>query len=800
MDLRAEDLVDSTCYSDLQSTSLGNSPIVYTLPSLPSHFSPTIPSRYIPMPSDNPQRSQAQNSTTAHLSSHLNYMPMSSNNRPRSQSQVQAQAQNSASQHPAWPGVRLSEPRQHTAAPTQLPFYLPPSQPLPTISSMFSDNQLPGRIYEPASNNANGYQGYQGYYHIQGIVPPPPFPQYQPQLYLPYRPHPEYNVTGVPFIPIQPNIFPPPIVNPAPPYPASTPYFANTVSNVQQPVQNRHATKIPIARPEKHISGNGGHGLQAEPAAVDNVDNDDDFEPSTPILQRISSGRFHDDERRMYAKELTPLLKQELESDISQSSNLANAIFPTDRLPFPVDDDLLLHLADNNIWSIEGAHFIQKPESYNEVDLAKWLNILGRAIGMAANKKRVRIWSAITHDLPPIGSNTIRKPDIILLDRDDFIHARDDSNSSRIHWSSIRAFGEVTAQESFPTRMTDTVNEKSYLLFLTQDNRRFVPALRFDGGDNFSLTVTDRQGQIRMPAMSLSVSGKNCALVLLRILAVLMYGSLSDVGLDPSMVCDKKGVVSSIFVNGKEFTVFRRIYALQALVGRGTKVWIVTREGQYYILKDSWIQSGRVESEIKFLELMARHPAFSGRVPKLIEGEDLQIGKYADSTEWYRIDIGQVDRHRIHRRHVTEPIGSPLIKFKSKVECLSAIVDVLDGMYVFKETFHAFTNNVLTVLDYLFLKLRILHRDISPNNILLVRDDNGVHCLLIDFDYAVTLKAPSESKQKASHGSRDKAINKTKASHGFRTVSISPYLLSSFLTSCFLISRGLRHSWLLKSC
>jgi hypothetical protein len=48
------------------------------------------------------------------------------------------------------------------------------------------------------------------------------------------------------------------------------------------------------------------------------------------------------------------------------------------------------------------------------------------------------------------------------------------------------------------------------------------------------------------------------------------------------VVCDEKGNVMTIFVNKKEFT----------LVERGTKVWIVTRENQYYILKDSWVQSG----------------------------------------------------------------------------------------------------------------------------------------------------------------------------------------------------------------
>ena len=80
--------------------------------------------------------------------------------------------------------------------------------------------------------------------------------------------------------------------------------------------------------------------------------------------------------------------------------------------------------------------------------------------------------------------------------------------------------------------------------------------------------------------------------MVLRILTALMFGSLSDVGLDPSMSCNDEGVVTSIFINRKEFTVFRRIYALQALIGRGTKVWIVTRDGKYYILKDLWVQSG----------------------------------------------------------------------------------------------------------------------------------------------------------------------------------------------------------------
>jgi hypothetical protein len=648
MALRAEELVDTTCYSELHSLagSLGNH-IIYTLPvrsHLPSHSS-------VYMTSNNPQRSQPRFRT------------------------------------PETPS------RQRPQATPQLPFYLPPAQPLPIFSSTFSDNQ---EIPEPTSNNAPGYQGYRGYLNpVQGIVPPPfqyqpqlGYPPYQPQTgYLPYQPQPEYNVTSFPspYISVQPTAPLPPFRHPSHPanIPRPQPYLANT------------GTKIPIVQQEKPLnhddSSNGTHEHQSQSLTqVEPTPASTNAYHSTPVLQRMSSGRVHDDERRMFVKDLVPLLKQELASNTSQSAALANAIFPTDRLPFPVDDHLLHHLAVHKIWSMEGAHFIQKPESFTEEGLANWLNILGRTIGMASNKKRVRIWSARSHNLPPSGSSTIRKPDLILLDRDDYSRSCDE----KVHWSSIRAFGEVTAQESFPPRMTDTVNDKSFVLFLTQDNRRFVPALKFDGSGNFSLTITDRQGQIRMPALSLFMSGKDCALLLLRILAALMYGSLFDVGVDPSMVCDKEGNVTTIFVNEKEFKVYRRIYALQALVGRGTKVWIVTRGEQFYILKDSWVQSGRLESEIDFLKLMVLDPILTGRVPKLIEGEDLQFGNYADSTEWYRTNIGQVDRHRVHRRHVTEPIGSPLIKFKSRVEFLSAIVDVVKGMFFLKKK--PFTNNMLT--------------------------------------------------------------------------------------------------------
>jgi serine/threonine protein kinase len=83
------------------------------------------------------------------------------------------------------------------------------------------------------------------------------------------------------------------------------------------------------------------------------------------------------------------------------------------------------------------------------------------------------------------------------------------------------------------------------------------------------------------------------------------------------------------------------------------------------------------------------------------------------------------------------------------------------------------------VLKTLYNNARILHRDISPNNIMLARDEhaNVLHALLIDFDYASTL----EDNKTADSGTAD--VNKEGEDGGnggnvvdrFQTVSLSPF-------------------------
>jgi serine/threonine protein kinase len=76
------------------------------------------------------------------------------------------------------------------------------------------------------------------------------------------------------------------------------------------------------------------------------------------------------------------------------------------------------------------------------------------------------------------------------------------------------------------------------------------------------------------------------------------------------------------------------------------------------------------------------------------------------------------------------------------------------------------------VLTILCNDAHILHRDISPNNVMLVRNDDGKVCnvLLIDFDYAATLNT---NNKPANHKISENIVDR------FRTVGSYPLLFFS---------------------
>jgi hypothetical protein len=199
--------------------------------------------------------------------------------------------------------------------------------------------------------------------------------------------------------------------------------------------------------------------------------------------------------------------------------------------------------------------------------------------------------------------------------------------------------------------------------------------LSFTGNGKFRLTVSDREGQVRVGETSLS--GKRHNVAFFTIIAFLMFGNDSDIGLDPTVEVDSTGKVCAILVDKKRFEVLQLIHSVETLIGRATKVWIVSFEGKLYILKDSWIQDSHVKSEVSFLERMSV-PELAGRVPTLVCGGDVLINDVRDCTGRYRVDLaGYPYSQRVHRRTVSSSIGQPLTTFRSKREFINVMITLL---------------------------------------------------------------------------------------------------------------------------
>ena len=205
-----------------------------------------------------------------------------------------------------------------------------------------------------------------------------------------------------------------------------------------------------------------------------------------------------------------------------------------------------------------------------------------------------------------------------------------------IDWLHICSFAEVTQESSTPNRIPSTINAKSYLQFSVQHDQRFTIALFFNKSGQYGLMVTNREGQIQYTTGSLVGQGMEPAHLFLKILAFLMFGSDSDIGLNPHFICEPQtDTLIAVNINGEHYDIIHHIYNLDNILGRGTNVWIVSRDNAQYVLKDSWSHS-EAESEVTPLRLMMGHDEIKSSVPTYIGGGDVVINGKPDSTYIYR--------------------------------------------------------------------------------------------------------------------------------------------------------------------
>jgi hypothetical protein len=136
--------------------------------------------------------------------------------------------------------------------------------------------------------------------------------------------------------------------------------------------------------------------------------------------------------------------------------------------------------------------------------------------------------------------------------------------------------------------MPTTIDTKSYVMLIYQFDHRFVLALSITGLSKYTVMLTNRKGQIRFHGSSLLDKNRENTTTFLRILSFLMFGSLSDIGLDPHFITDLSSrAIVAVMVDNRRFEISQRLYTLENLLGQGTKVWVVKSNNEKYILKDS---------------------------------------------------------------------------------------------------------------------------------------------------------------------------------------------------------------------
>lgn len=185
------------------------------------------------------------------------------------------------------------------------------------------------------------------------------------------------------------------------------------------------------------------------------------------------------------------------------------------------------------------------------------------------------------------------------------------------------------------------------------------------------MTLCDRAGIV------LSTVGdiEQDSYTLFRIIIALMFGDDELVGYDKSMQHGQHSEIVSIMAGGLEYTVKKKLFLSEVMRGRATQCWHVEREGEQYVIKDSWVQVGRASNEIDLLQEMDDVDG----VPNLIWGGDVLLSDgTVDSTAMNRVGL-QYSEERVHRRLVMQPVAERIQTFNSKRELISVLIDIVNS-------------------------------------------------------------------------------------------------------------------------
>lgn len=395
---------------------------------------------------------------------------------------------------------------------------------------------------------------------------------------------------------------------------------------------------------------------------------------------------------------LRELLKKSYKQATTELVWVEKTVFADKRLPVIFSEARVT--ADSNLWTTPAATTLCQPKATTEPLVQDWLNNMADSLAVAHGisvpsnmvDRSDRAFDSRTATQAAKGSYMNLKPDICLINRAEK-HDGTKLVAERLHWRNVFAIIEITSSDSKKlSRLLKQIQQKAMCLFDVQPQRRYTCALALFGNSPnvmFTFVVVDRSGMLYTKPAGLSTYN---AMFFLRIIFAFCFAKPQTLGWDPTMRLDPKThEVVAINVTGvfegrenvtRTFEVVRLLHSSPILYGRGTRVWIVKDEtGKFFVMKDSWILTGRILSEIEFIQHIGR----------LIQGEeDGYLFQHSCPTycigqeNVWSTDIirGKLPGSptRVQRRIVTGPIGDPITSFRSKKEFVSVLLDIVNGM------------------------------------------------------------------------------------------------------------------------
>jgi len=429
------------------------------------------------------------------------------------------------------------------------------------------------------------------------------------------------------------------------------------------------------------------------------------------------------------------LLNTTIPVTIGTTEWIQRAVFPDNLLPVPFKDEYLDNVQE--CWDKSRQKFSHFPKNMVEHAVQDWLNHLAHTLGVLHNLIQKeepgldesvgayadedvdrdeglandhgagigdgvedfvfdngveakgfviagaedRSFSMVSHKIAPSGGYRLRKPDIILVNRNLRHFLKDGGRRPR--WHHVEAIVEVSLSAPRET-ILQQILEKAALMFEAQPFRRFAIGLAFRGAGEsveYCFMMVDRAGVCLTGWTNIAgYEGLNLA----RIIFALSYARPELLGIDPSMTIDLfSGDVTKIQVRNQEFKVIKHIYSSLVLIGRGTHVFLVQdKNGKFHILKDAWLITSHGISEIDTLssisdtlknDTSAAAKRYQSMHPRFIVGEEM-----GDSTDERRGRLANKPPERLHRRVVTGPVGDPLTSFRSREEFVQVLLDCVD--------------------------------------------------------------------------------------------------------------------------